>query len=96
MRDMTARLADEALRQQYESAHLDYLARREMAARSAGVEPLPPGTQSAGGMPQRVKCLHALVAHELATGGVNPFGREALDAVGRWWLAGPCLPEDSR
>ena len=34
----------------------------------AGVEPLPAGTQSAGGMPGRVKCLHALVAHELAAG----------------------------
>jgi hypothetical protein len=44
-------------------------------------------------MPSRVKCLHALVAHELATGGVNPFGREALDAVGPWWLAGPCVQE---
>jgi len=39
-----------------------------------------PGTQSAGGMPERVKCLHALAAHELAVGDVNPFGREALDA----------------
>jgi hypothetical protein len=62
-----------------------------MAARAAGVQPLPPGTQSAGGMPSRVKCLHALVAHELAT-GMNPFGREALEAVGQWWLAGPCVP----
>jgi hypothetical protein len=44
-------------------------------------------------MPDRVKCLHALVAHELATGDVNPFGREALDAVGPWWQAGPCVPE---
>jgi hypothetical protein len=93
MRDMTARLADGALRQRYESAHLDYLSRREMAASEAGVEPLPPGTQSAGGMPSRVKCLHALVAHELAAGGVNPFGREALDAIGPWWLAGPCVQE---
>ncbi len=92
MRDMTARLADEALRHRYESAHRDYLARRDVAARTAGVEPLPPGTQSAGGMPGRVKCLHALVAHELAAGGVNPFGREALDAAGAWWLAGPCVP----
>jgi hypothetical protein len=91
MREMTARLADDALRQRYQAAHLDYLARRAAAARSAGVEPLPPGTQSAGGMPTRVKCLHALVAHELATGGVNPFGREALDAVGQWWLDGPCV-----
>ena len=93
MREMTARLADEGLRRRYESAHQDYLARREAAARSAGIEPLPPGTQSAGGMPERVKCLHALVAHELAAGDVNPFGREALDAVGEWWLLGPCVPE---
>ena len=91
MREMTARLADDGLRRRYEAAHRDYLARREQAARAAGVEPLPPGTQSAGGMPERVKCLHALVAHELAAGGVNPFGREALDAVGAWWLAGPCV-----
>ena len=95
MRDMTARLADDAVRHRYESAHRDYLARREAAARTAGVEPLPPGTQSAGGMPDRVKCLHALVAHELAAGGVNPFGREALDAVGEWWRAGPCVPGDA-
>jgi uncharacterized protein len=94
MREMTARLADDELRSRYEAAHRDYLARREKAARSAGVEPLPPGTQSAGGMPSRVKCLHALVAHELATGGVNPFGAEALAAVGAWWLAGPCISED--
>jgi len=99
MRDMTARLADGALRHRYHAAHRDYLARREAAARAAGVEPLPPGTQSAGGMPERVKCLHALVAHELAAEsvnqtGVNPFGREALDAVGAWWLPGPCVPRD--
>ena len=36
---------------------------------------------SAGGMPDRVKCLHALVGHALAAGpGVNPLGDEALDA----------------
>ena len=93
MREMTARLADGGLRRRYESAHRDYLARRDAAARSAGVEPLPPGTQSAGGMPDRVKCLHALLAHELATGDVNPFGREALDAAGPWWQAGPCVLE---
>ncbi|MDQ2812344.1 MAG: DUF501 domain-containing protein [Actinomycetota bacterium] len=95
MRDMTARLADDMLRGRYQRAHRDYLTRREMAARSAGVEPLPPGTQSAGGMPERVKCLHALVAHELAANGVNPFGREALDAVGPWWRPGPCVSPDA-
>ena len=93
MREMTARLADDDLRGRYESAHRDYLTRRDAAAQSAGVEPLLPGTQSAGGMPDRVKCLHALVAHELAVGNVNPFGREALDAFGPWWQSGPCVPE---
>ena len=92
MREMTARLGEDPVRDRYEAAHLDYLTRRDEAARSAGLEPLPPGTQSAGGMPERVKCLHALVAHELATGDVNPFGREALDAIGPWWEPGPCLP----
>jgi hypothetical protein len=93
MREMTARLCDAALRRRYEAAHRDYLARRDGAAADAGVEPLPPGTQSAGGMPDRVKCLHALVAHELAVGDVNPFGQEALDAIGDWWRAGPCVCE---
>ena len=36
-------------------------------------------TFTGGGMPDRVKCLHALMAHLLAKGrGVNPFGDEAL------------------
>jgi uncharacterized protein len=96
MRDMTARLADDALRRRYQAAHRDYLTRREAAARSAGIEPLPPGTQSAGGMPDRVKCLHALAAHELVVGNVNPFGAEALEAAGEWWLPGPCVPGPSR
>ena len=39
---------------------------------------------SAGGMPDRVKCLHVLVAHSLAAGpGVNPLGDEALDRAAR-------------
>jgi hypothetical protein len=92
MRAMAARLARDAdLRQSYEAAHEDYLARREKAAREAGLEPLPPGTQSAGGMPARVKCLHALLAHELAVPGVNPLGREAAGTAGAWWAEGPCV-----
>ena len=92
MREMTGRLTvDGPLRDAYQAAHDDYLARRDEATRAAGVAPLPPGTQSAGGMPRRVKCLHALAAHELAVGAVNPFGREALDAIGEWWAGGPCI-----
>nr|WP_245974718.1 DUF501 domain-containing protein [Thermomonospora umbrina] len=91
MRHMQERLAEDPdLAARYRAAHEDYLRRRDAAARAEGVEPLPPGTQSAGGMPERVKCLHALVGHELAVPGVNPFGREALDALPDWWASGPC------
>lgn len=92
MREMTARLdADPELRGAYEQAHHDYLTRRDALAREAGLEPLPPGMQSAGGMPDRVKCLHALTAHELAVPGANPFGQEVLGRLGQWWEAGPCV-----
>jgi hypothetical protein len=93
MRQLGARLADEPTRAEYERAHRDYLARRDAAAAAAGQAPLPEGTQSVGGMPGRVKCLHALVAHELAAPGVNVFGREALEAAGQWWSRGRCVPE---
>ncbi|MFA1545187.1 DUF501 domain-containing protein [Actinomadura chokoriensis] len=97
MREMQARLAgDPSLQKEYAAAHEDYLRRRDDAAREDGIEPLPPGMQSAGGMPGRVKCLHALIAHELAVPGVNPFGREALEALPEWWRSGPCVqPEDA-
>lgn len=92
MREMTQRLAAEpGLRQDYLAAHRDYLARRDETASAAGVEPLPAGTGSAGGMPDRVKCLHALVAQELAVPGSNPLGREAMLAAGQWWQQGPCV-----
>jgi uncharacterized protein len=93
MAEMTRRLAeDPELRRDYQAAHDDYLARRAEAARACGMEPLPAGTQSAGGMPVRVKCLHALIAHELAVPGANPLGREAAETAGHWWSDGPCAP----
>jgi uncharacterized protein len=92
MREMTGRLrADPGLRARYLTAHEDYLARRAAAALEAGVEPLPAGSPSAGGMPDRVKCLHALVAQELAVPGSNPLGAEAVREAGPWWTAGPCV-----
>jgi hypothetical protein len=43
-------------------------------------------------MPDRVKCLHVLVAHSLAAGtGVNPLGDEVLEALPPWWSSGPCV-----
>lgn len=92
MREMTARLdTDPALAEAYAGAHRDYLARRDEVAREEGIEPLPEGTQSCGGMPSRVKCLHALVAHELAAPGTNPFGREALAELPDWWRGERCV-----
>jgi uncharacterized protein len=96
MREMSRRLAaDAGLRERYRQAHLDYVARRDEAAARAGVPPLPPGAQSAGGMPDRVKCLHALVAQELAVPGSNPLGAEAVRAAGPWWNAGQCVAPDA-
>jgi uncharacterized protein len=75
----------------YRAAHEAYLADRA----AAGDVPEIAGI-SAGGMPTRVKCLHALAGHALAAGpGVNPIGDLALAeaaaaeppvaaAVGRW------------
>ncbi|MBP2418113.1 DUF501 domain-containing protein [Microlunatus capsulatus] len=90
MATMTARLQeDEALAAAYRSAHEAYL--RDRA--ELGEVPEIAGV-SAGGMPDRVKCLHVLVAHSLAAGpGVNPLGDEALAAVGEFWRR-PCLPDD--
>ena len=97
MREMSERLArDASLSDGYAAAHRDYLARRDRVTREAGVAPLPAGTQSAGGMPDRVKCLHALAAHELAAPGVNPFGAGVLGEIGAWWTDGPCVREESR
>jgi len=78
MAEMQQRLAaDEELSRQYRGAHESYLRRREAIARVEEVEGI-----SAGGMPDRVKCLHVLVAHALAEGpGVNPFGDEALAMI---------------
>lgn len=88
MREMTQRLAADAdLRAAYGAAHTAYLRERDELGRL-------PGEVSAGGMPERVKCLHALVAHSLAVGpGVNPFGDETLAAIAPWWADGPCVSE---
>ena len=97
MREMTVRLGtDQGLRAEYLAAHRDYAARRTAAAAAAGVAPLPPDTPTAGGMPDRVKCLHALAAQELAVPGSNPLGREALTLMGEWWAAGPCVEVPGR
>ncbi len=87
MREMSERLLDDAaLRHDYVRAHEDYLSRREALAHVPEIAGV-----SAGGMPNRVKCLHVLVAHALAAGpGVNRLGDEALEALPDWWVDGCC------
>ena len=66
--------ADEELRAAYARAHEAYI----QARLTLGDVPEISGV-SAGGMPTRVKCLHALVGHSLAAGpGVNPIGDRVL------------------
>jgi uncharacterized protein len=88
MREMTERLqADTELAGRYRAAHDSYLARREEIGHVEEIDGI-----SAGGMPNRVKCLHVLVGHALAAGpGVNPLGDEALALLPEWWAADPCV-----
>ena len=78
MAELQKRLDEEPeLKAHYLRAHQSYLAEREEI-----LEVIETKDFSAGGMPERVKCLHALVGHSLAKGrGVNPIGDIALDAV---------------
>ena len=75
MAELQQLLADEPMAEHYLGAHHFYLADREgleIVEEIAGI--------SAGGMPARVKCLHALAGHSLAAGpGVNPIGDLALE-----------------
>lgn len=65
---------DKELREHYRRAHFAYIADREAVAQVPEIEGI-----SAGGMPTRVKCLHALIGHALAVGpGVNPIGDLAI------------------
>ncbi|MFI8351517.1 DUF501 domain-containing protein [Streptomyces sp. NPDC085596] len=86
MKEMTERLQnDPELAAAYRDAHEDYIRRRDEIEVLAGFP-------SAGGMPDRVKCLHVLVAHSLAAGpGVNPLGDEAIAMLPEWWAKGPCV-----
>jgi hypothetical protein len=73
----------------YQSAHEAYLATRD-------AKDVLPTRSTAGGMPDRVKCLHALAGHALAAGtGVNPIGDRAVEEMGEWWAKGPCALPDA-
>ncbi|WP_370290380.1 DUF501 domain-containing protein [Nocardioides sp.] len=96
MREMQDRLgSDPDLAARYRAAHEAYLADRAAVGAAHGHEVPEIDGISAGGMPDRVKCLHVLAAHALAAGpGVNPLGDEVLEMLGDYWAKGPCASLD--
>ena len=80
MRELSDELAaDEEVAAAYQRAHEAYLRDRSAFGEVEEIAGI-----SAGGMPTRVKCLHALAGHALAAGpGVNPIGDRAL-AMSSW------------
>ncbi len=82
--------ADPKLAEHYQNAHQLYLSQREEIEKVEEIAGI-----TAGGMPNRVKCLHVLVAHSLAAGpGVNPLGDKALAMLKDWSIPGPCWTEN--
>lgn len=90
MREMQSRLeTDAALADHYLRAHEGYLAERYEVEDVPEIHGI-----SAGGMPNRVKCLHVLAGHALASGrGVNPLGDEVLDLISDRWRPDRCTCE---
>lgn len=86
MRELNDELAeDEELRARYRAAHEAYLRDRAHFGEVPEIEGI-----SAGGMPTRVKCLHAVAGHALAAGpGVNPIGDRALELAS--WSPDRCV-----
>lgn len=83
MRDYNELLAtDDTVREAYGRAHDLYRAFRHELAVRLGDSEEHIAQVSAGGMPTRVKCLHALLAQTLVMGrGVNPIGDLTLERI---------------
>jgi len=91
MAEYQARLAEDAdAKALYEKAHESFLHTRTQLGVVDEIDGI-----SAGGMPDRVKCLHSLMAHSLAVGeGINPVGDWAL-ADSSWSIDKcQCRPDD--
>ncbi|MDO5746394.1 MAG: DUF501 domain-containing protein [Actinomycetaceae bacterium] len=93
MADYQAELSkDLELSQRYYDAHTLYLRQRQAVGTLVGLENVEEiEFMSAGGMPNRVKCLHALVGHTLSSlPGVNPIGERALADITPAWDDSQC------
>lgn len=88
MADLTERLAEDgALRSRLAEA-IDRYRKRRATHGSIEESGGPPG-----GGPERVKCLHAHAAHEVA-GGNNPVGGITIAATGWPDCVAPCVEVD--
>ena len=90
MAQLQQRLLEEPdLAAAYLAAHKSFLKDRNNTEKILGLDVPEIANISAGGMPTRVKCLHALIGHALAAGpGVNPIGDIALAACS--WSPNKC------
>ncbi len=98
MYEMTDSIAENPeLAAAYGDAHRNYLAERERIRVASGTDPVPEiDGISAGGMPERVKCLHAVLGHTLSVGtGINPMGDQTLRAIEQWWTPDQCACDPS-
>ncbi len=79
--------ADEDFAEAYRGAHARYVGFRDTLG------PTVPRDPSAGGMPTRVKCLHSLYGHHLATRD-NPAGSWVAERIEPMPCPAPCVALD--
>lgn len=85
MRELTDRLRiDEGFRSAFARATEDYVARRDAHHRLADAGGI------GGGPTDRVKCLHAQLAHHLVC-GCNPVGEWVTSEIGDVFCLPPCV-----
>ena len=85
MLELTEQLAqDDELAAEYAAAHERYVTLRNQLG------PAVPSGDSAGGMPERVKCLHSLYGHHLATRD-NPIGEWVAEHIEPMACPAPCV-----
>lgn len=78
---------DPQWREAYEAADRRFVAFRNQLG------PAVPSGMSCGGMPERVKCLHALYGHHLATND-NPVGAWVAEQIEPLACSAPCVALD--
>ena len=87
MKIFTEQIAeDDELAAAMEVAHQHYLEQRYLLEDVPEIHGI-----SAGGMPNRVKCLHVMLGHSLAAGpGVNPIGDKVIELIAGDWQPTVC------